>query len=96
MPHNSQDYIGRYRLLNQLRSGTTCQVWEVMDDTTNKRLAIKLLLADFRRNREEVRFMRHEYKVGRGLEHRRVIKIFEYGSDAENVYLVMELFQSQN
>ncbi len=67
-----------------------------MDDTTNGRFAIKLLLADFRRNREEVRFMRHEYKVGRGLDHRRVIKIHEYGSDPKNVYLVMELFPAPN
>ncbi len=96
VPHSSQDYVGRYRLLNLLRQGKTCQVWDVMDDTTTQRYAIKLLLAEFRRDRVEVGYMRHEHRVGRPLNHRRVIKIFEFGIDRDNVYLAMELFAAPN
>jgi eukaryotic-like serine/threonine-protein kinase len=94
--HSSQDYVGRYRLLNLLRSGKTCQVWEVMDDVSNRRMAIKLLLADFRHNREEVGYMRHEYRVGRDLKHRRVIEVYEFGIDGNNVFVAMQLFSAPN
>ncbi len=96
MAHTSQDYVGRFRLLSLLRSGKTCQVWEVMDDLANQRYAIKLLLAEYRRNRTEVGFMRHEHKVGRALNHRRVIKIHEFGIDRDNIFLAMELFPAPN
>ena len=54
MSHVSQEYVGRYRLLNQLRFGKTCQVWEVMNDVNGQRMAIKLLLSNFRNDRQEV------------------------------------------
>jgi serine/threonine-protein kinase len=94
--HVSHDYVGRYRLLNLLRSGKTCQVWEVIDDVAGERLAIKLLLSDFRRNREEVGYMRHEFEVGNKLHHPRVITIRDFGVNRDNVYLAMELFPAPN
>ncbi len=94
--HVSQDYVGRYRLLNQLRFGKTCQVWEVMDDVASERMAIKLLLAEFRKDRQEVGFMKHEFEVGKKLHHPRVITIHEFGANRDNVYLAMELFPAPN
>ncbi len=88
--------MGRFRLLSLLRQGKTCQVWEVIDDLTTQRFAIKLLLAEFRRNRVEVGYMRHEHRVGRALNHRRVIKIHEFGIDRDNVYVAMDLFSAPN
>jgi serine/threonine protein kinase len=83
-------------LLNLLRSGKTCQVWEVIDDVAGERLAIKLLLSDFRHNREEVGFMRHEFEVGKKLHHPRVVTIRDFGVSRDNVYLAMELFPAPN
>jgi len=94
--HVSQEYVGRYRLLNLLRSGKTCQVWEVMDDVAAERLAIKLLLGEFRHNREEVGYMKHEFEVGKKLKHARVITIRDFGTSGENVYLAMDLFPAPN
>jgi eukaryotic-like serine/threonine-protein kinase len=94
--HVSQDYVGRYRLLNLLRSGKTCQVWEALDDVAGERLAIKLLLSDFRHSREEVGYMRHEFEVGKNLHHPRVITIRDFGINRDNVYLAMELFPAPN
>jgi eukaryotic-like serine/threonine-protein kinase len=94
--HVSHEYVGRYRLLNQLRFGKTCQVWEVMNDLTSQRMAIKLLSAEFRKDRQEVGFMRHEFEVGNKLHHPRVITIHEFGTDRENIYLAMELYSAPN
>ena len=55
-----QDYVGPYRLLNLIRTGKTCEVWEVMNDLKGERLAIKLLAGEAAKNREEVAFLKHE------------------------------------
>lgn len=91
----AQEYVGPYRLLNLVRSGKTCEIWEVMN-ANSERLAIKLLSGEFAKDRDEVGFLKHESQVGRGLEHPNVIEIYEYGSDHENVFLSMEMFAAPN
>jgi serine/threonine protein kinase len=61
-----------------------------------QRLAIKLLAGEHARNREEVAFLKHEYQVGRGLDHPNTIKIYQFGTDEDAVYLAMELFAAPN
>lgn len=96
MSRSTQDYIGSYRLLNLLRMGKTCQVWEVINDTKGERFAIKLLLPEYRHNKEEVAFLRHEHEVGRKLKHPRVIQIYEFGAERDSIFLAMELFPTPN
>lgn len=95
-PLAAQDYIGPYRLLNLIRAGKTCEVWEVMNDSKGERLAIKLLAVEASKNRDEVAFLKHEGQVGRGLVHPQVIKIYDFYSDRDNVFLAMELFATPN
>jgi serine/threonine protein kinase len=92
----AQDYVGPFRLLNLIRAGKTCEVWEVMNDLKGERLAIKLLSGEAARNRDEVAFLRHEGQVGRGLDHPHVIKVYDFDTDHDNVFLAMELFAAPN
>jgi len=92
----TQDYVGPYRLLNLVRAGKSCEVWEVMNDLKRERLAIKLLSGDAAKNRDEVAFLKHESQVGKGLAHPHVIKIHEFASDRDAYYLAMELFAAPN
>lgn len=92
----AQDYVGPYRLLNMIRAGKSCEVWEVMNDVKGQRLAMKLLAGENARNKEEIAFLKHEHQVGIGLDHPNVIKIYEYGADHGFVYLAMELFATPN
>ena len=91
-----QNNVGPFRLLNKIREGKTCEIWEVLNDLKGERLAIKLLSGENAKNREEIAFLKHEHLVGRGLDHPRVIKIYEFGTDHEAVYLAMELFAAPN
>ncbi len=91
-----QDYVGPFRLLNLIRAGKTCEVWEVINDAKGQRLAIKLLAGDAARDRDEVAFLKHECEVGKALDHPQVIKIYDFGRDRDNVYLAMELFAALN
>ncbi|MHB1036126.1 MAG: serine/threonine protein kinase [Pirellulales bacterium] len=92
----SQMYFGPYRVLNILMTGRTSQVCEVMDDKRQQRFAVKTLLSEFRRDKEQVGFLKHEYLVGSKMHHDRVIRIYEFGIDRGNPYLLMELFPVQN
>jgi eukaryotic-like serine/threonine-protein kinase len=91
-----QSRVGPYRLLNLVRAGKTCEVWEVLNDLNGQRRAIKLLADEAARNREEVGYLKHEHQVGQKLSHPQVINIYEFGSDHDAVFLAMELFAAPN
>ncbi|MCH7725849.1 MAG: protein kinase [Planctomycetes bacterium] len=89
-------YVGSYRLINLIRAGKTCEVWDVANDIKGERLAIKLLAGEAAQNREEVAYLKHEYQVAHGLDHPNIIKIYGFGHDRGRYYLAMELFQAPN
>jgi eukaryotic-like serine/threonine-protein kinase len=93
----AQDYLGgKYRLINLLRVGKTCQLWEAINDNEGKRYAIKVLLPEYVNDKPEVKILRHEFDVGSKLDHPRVIRHFAFGNDSQNAYLVMEMFHAPN
>ncbi len=67
-----------------------------MNDLISQRLAMKLLLPEYRDNREESGYLRHEFQVGCKLDHPRVIRMVQYGTDHGDFYLAMELFAAPN
>ncbi|MBI2825717.1 MAG: serine/threonine protein kinase [Planctomycetia bacterium] len=91
----SQEYIGPYRLLNVVKTGQTSQVWAVIS-SGQERLAIKILLSEFRRDREHVGYLKQEALVGKTLLHPNVIKVYNFAYDHKNPYLVMEYFPAPN
>lgn len=88
--------VGPYRLMNLLITGQTSQIWEGMRDTDRARHALKILLPDFRKNREQIGFLKHEYEVGSGLDHPGVVKVFEFAAPKGVPYLAMELYTCGN
>jgi len=93
---SAQEYVGGYRLLNLVMSGQTSQVWEAVNDAKQQRVAIKMLLRDFRKDREHIAYLKNEYAVGVKLNHPRVIRIYELGTHDGSPYLAMEYFPFPN
>lgn len=91
-----QQYLGPYRLLNVVNRGQTSQVWAAIDDRTQTKRALKVLLADFRKDREHVAYMKNEFQVAKSLDHERVIHIYEHGFSQGAPFLVMEFFPYPN
>lgn len=89
-------YIGSYRLLSLVMTGQSSQVWEVMHDARQQRYALKAMLEDHRRNREQIAYLKNEYAVGKTLDHTRVLKYVELGSHRGDLFLIMELFKAPN
>jgi serine/threonine protein kinase len=83
-------------MVRLIRSGQTCDVWEAAktDDTT--RYVLKVLRRDLRKNKEEVASLKNEYDCGRSLKHKNLIRVYEFSTEGDSVYVVMEHFEHQN
>jgi len=93
---SGRDFVGPYRLVKLIRAGTSCQVWEVVKDPDPRRIALKVLLEEHKNHRGEVNQLRNEGSVGIGLDHKNVIKIFEFTTKHHLPFIAMELFNARN
>ena len=92
----SRDFLGPYRLARLIRLGTTCEVWEAIDENTQERYALKLLRHSVRNDKSEIALLKHEYNVAKDLSSPRIIKVYEYRVEAGTPFLVLELFSELN
>jgi len=91
-PTTSQDRIGGYRIVRVIHPGATSMVLEVVEEATQKRFALKQLLASRAENREERKAFEHEAKVGLALRHPNLVRVFEMVKDPTQPYFVMDYF----
>jgi len=85
-------YLGPYRLLNLVYAGTTTQIWQAVHPGQHRYYALKTLLERYRREREYVRYLRWEYRVGQSVSHERIIRVHQFHPNRNNPFLVLEWF----
>ena len=88
----AEEIVGGYRLRTLMMTGQTSQVWEVVEVSSNRHFAMKLLLPEKVRDAEHRRFLFHEAEVGKQLAHQNIIKIVTLIRDSANPCFVMEYF----
>ena len=88
----SDDRIGGYRYIRTIHPGATSVVMEVLQEGTQRRFALKQLLASRAEDRDEVRAFMHEANLGKELRHPNLIRVYELVKDKHQPYFVMELF----
>jgi serine/threonine-protein kinase len=88
--------IGGYRLMKHMVTGQTSQVWEVVEGSSGRHFAMKLLLPEKARDPVHRRFLSHEASVGKQLAHPNIIKIVAVERTGPNPYIVMEFFPAGN
>lgn len=88
----SDDRIGGYRYIRTIHPGHTSVVMEVLQEGTQRRFALKQLLASRAADRDEYRAFWHEARLGMELRHPNLIRVYEFVKDREQPYFVMELF----
>jgi eukaryotic-like serine/threonine-protein kinase len=93
---SGQHFLGPFQLVRMIRSGQTCQVWEALRSGTEERVALKVLLQEHLKKKEQVEALRHEAEVGKTLEHPRVIKIHGFYQQHSLPFIAMELFTANN
>ena len=88
----SEEKIGNYKLVKCLQTGNNSQVWEVVEASSHRHFAMKLLLPSMAKDGESKQMLYHEAAVGKELTHPNVIRIVQVSEDRENDYFVMEFF----
>ncbi|MDG1875191.1 MAG: serine/threonine-protein kinase [Mariniblastus sp.] len=91
-----RDFIGPFQLLRLIRAGTSTQVWEALRTGGDERIALKVLMKNFRKDKYEIQQLKHEATVGADLDHENVIKIFGYHNDQGFPLISMQLFYAKN
>ena len=91
-----RDFLGQYRLARLIRLGSTCQVWEAIEESKQERFALKVLRPEKRGDKVELGFLRHEFEVATQLNHKNIIKVLEFNTKADTPFLVLELFSELN
>lgn len=87
--------ISHYRIVKKLGAGGMGEVWLAHDTKLERKVAIKLLPAEFTKDPERVRRFEQEAKAVSALNHPHIITIHEIGEAEAGRFIVMELVQGQ-
>jgi eukaryotic-like serine/threonine-protein kinase len=90
----ADEIIGGYKLLKCMMTGQSSQVFEVVEQSSHRHFAMKLLLPEKAKQRDQRKLLMHEASVGKQLSHPNVIRIQAVGDEKEYCYYVMEYFPS--
>ena len=86
----------RYELLDQLGSGGMATVWRGRDRRLHREVAVKILSEQLASNQAfRARFEREAMHVA-SLKHPNVVTIYDYGSEGDTYYIVMELVEGES
>jgi serine/threonine protein kinase len=83
-----------YRFHNHLMTGQSSQVWEVVEVSSGRSLAMKILLPKQASNSEARQQLFHEAEAGEELAHPNIIRILKVDRNRYNPNFVMEFFPS--
>jgi tetratricopeptide (TPR) repeat protein len=82
--------IGRYVVLRRLGEGGMGVVYEALDPDLGRHVALKLLWPGAH-SADRARRMRREAQAMAQLNHSHVVKVFDVGTEGDQVYVAMEL-----
>jgi serine/threonine protein kinase len=91
-----KEFVGPYRMFHLIRAGAIFEIWAVRPVAETTALAMKWLPPGSRYDRANIANLKHEYEVGKTLDHPSIIKTYDFGTGKDGAYLVMELFKTPN
>jgi serine/threonine protein kinase len=92
----AQQFVGGYRMYHLIRAGAIYEIWAVRPMSETTAYAMKWLPPGPKYTRSAVAELRHEYQVGKSLDHRAVIQTIDFDNTSNGAYLLLELFKVQN
>lgn len=92
----AQHIVGNYRMFHLIRAGAIYEIWAVRPVNENTAYAMKWLPPGPKYSRANVSELKHEFNVGRLLEHPSVIQTLDFGNTANGAYMLLELFKVPN
>ena len=91
-----KEFVGPYRMFHLIRAGALFEIWAVRPVAETTAYAMKWLPPGSKYDRANIANLKHEYEVGKSLDHPSIIKTYDFGNGKDGAYLVMELFKTPN
>lgn len=91
----AQRQIGTYQFLNPLGRGGMGEVHLALDARLGRKVAVKLLLAEFTTDAERLRRFEQEARAASALNHPNIITIYEIGETGSAHYIVTEYVEGE-
>src|SRR5215831_4613613 len=89
------EHVSHYRIISRLGQGGMGEVYLAEDTHLERRVALKLLPAQFTQDEERVRRFILEAKAASALNHPNIITIYEIGEAEAARFIAMELVQGR-
>jgi serine/threonine protein kinase len=86
------EVIGGYKLRSLLYPGQRSLVFEVVEPTSHRHFAMKLLLPEYASNKQDRAVLFHEADVGIKMRHENVINILKVSKAGATPHFIMEFF----
>ncbi len=91
---NAGDFLqNRYEIINCIGSGGMADVFRARDHKLNRFVAIKVLKAELRSDKEFVSKFRVEAQAAAGLAHPNIVNVYDVGEENGVYFIVMELVE---
>src|SRR5690606_3185384 len=91
-----REFVGPYRMFHLIRAGALFEIWAVRPVAETTAYAMKWLPPGSRYDRATANQLKHEFEVGKTLDHPSIIKTYDFGNGKDGAYVVMELFKTPN
>ncbi|MEN8114328.1 MAG: Stk1 family PASTA domain-containing Ser/Thr kinase [Actinomycetota bacterium] len=85
----------RYRIVGHLARGGMADVYEAEDTLLNRRVAVKILHANFAADQAFVTRFKREAQAAANLSHPNIVAIYDWGQEDNTYYMVMELIEGR-
>src|SRR5205809_5340244 len=92
-PQKTIRYFGDYVLFGQIAEGAMGEVWYARQDSLNRPVAIKLILAGVLATTAQIERFRVEGQAPARLSHKNIVQVFEVGEHEGRHFLSMELIE---
>jgi len=91
-PHS----LGRYELVSYIARGGMADVFEAVDRTLDRRVAVKILHQRYADAETFVARFRKEAQAAANLSHPNIVSIYDWGEENGTYYIVMELVKGRS
>ena len=95
-PRLAAPFGERFKILEELGTGTLGTVYKVLDKAMERELALKSIKPEIAENREVFERFSQELKAERGIVHKNIARIFELNALLETPFITMEYVPGQD